>query len=119
MRPIRYTIDNIKDIYTRHYLFWGIVTGVLTFLLLLLYNPQMWLVWLLAGVAFGWMHGLIGMSFLGVVYIVFFVLYPFVRLFTSKEYTKGLYRSIDGKEALQSIVWFYMTLFPVIWMIIK
>ncbi len=101
----------------RHYLMFGIVTGVLVFLLFLLYNPQMWLVGLLAGAAFGWMHGLIGMAILGVLYIVFFVLYPFVRLFTNKENAKRVYSDIDGKEAIQCIVWFCVALFPTILMI--
>ena len=117
MKPFQTIINNLSDWYTRYYLLFGIVTGVLVFLLVLLYKPQMWLVGLLAGTFFGWANGLVGYAILGMGYIVVFVLYPFVRLFTNKEYAKRLYHSIDGKEALQSIVLFLMILFPTIWMI--
>lgn len=117
MKNFQKTVDNVADGYMRHYCAIGVVAGVVLFIVLTIAKPDMWLIWLLFSAFIGWANGLVGYAILGVVYIVIFALYPFVRMVMTKESAKRLYSGIDGKEVIKSIVWFYMTLFPVIWMV--
>ena len=77
----------------------------------------MWVIWLLFSAFIGWAHGYIGMSILGVVYIIALFLYPFIHLFAKKESAQKIYYGINGKEGIQCIVLFLTILFPLAWMI--
>lgn len=117
MRSLQETINKLADNYTRHYCIIGVMVGVLLFIVLTIVKPNMWVIWLLFSAFIGWAHGYIGMSILGVVYIIALFLYPFIHLFAKKESAQKIYYGINGKEGIQCIVLFLTILFPLAWMI--
>lgn len=117
MRSLQETINKLADNYTRHYCIIGVVVGVLLFIVLTIVKPNMWVIWLLFSAFIGWAHGYLGMSILGVVYIIALFLYPFIHLFAKKESAQKIYYGINGKEGIQCIVLFLTILFPLTWMI--
>ena len=117
MWSLQETINKLADNYTRHYCIIGVVVGVLLFIVLTIVKPNMWVIWLLFSAFIGWAHGYIGMSILGVVYIIALFLYPFIHLFAKKESAQKIYYGINGKEGIQCIVLFLTILFPLAWMI--